>query len=40
MDKWRMHLVVPRDLDRIDEALRNWESLGGCGGTLQAGDLG
>jgi len=40
MDKWLMHPVAPGDLDRIDEALRNWESLGGCGGTLQAGDLG
>lgn len=40
MDRWRMHLVVPGDLDRIDMALRHWEPPGGCGGTLQAGDLG
>lgn len=40
MDKWRMHLVVPGDLDRIDRILREWEPIGGCGGQLQAGDVG
>ncbi len=40
MDKWRMHLVVPDDLDRIDMILRSWETPGGCGGTIQAGDIG
>ena len=35
-----MHPVALEDLDRIDRVLREWEPTGGCGGTLQAGDLG
>lgn len=32
--------VESSKLDGIDDALRHWEPLEGCGGTLQAGDLG
>lgn len=40
MTSWAVLRVEPADLERIDHVLRAWESAGGCGGNLQAGDVG